>query len=118
MKRLAIIGNVGRNADKKVATNGREFMSFSVAVSQRDSTTMWVSVVAPARDGIIPYIVKGRQIYCEGDLEVKMYKNAPEIDLFADVIELVGNKTDVQSSQLNESVTTANSDETQTTNIF
>lgn len=108
MKKVEFIGNVGRNAERTQTANGRELMKFSIGVSLRDSSTMWVSVITNYREGIFPYIVKGKQVFVAGDFSVSVYNGSPCVDCFADVIELLGGKISTEAIQVNESVSIPN----------
>lgn len=91
MKQIQIIGNIGRNAEAVTTTLGREKMRFSVAVSTNSKKeTTWFSVLANMQEKLMPYLVKGRQIYVSGDFAANVYNNAAEITIFANHIELCG----------------------------
>ena len=104
MKVLEIIGNVGRNAERATTGTGRELMKFSVGVTNRDATTTWISVLATYREGIFPYIVKGKQIFVRGSFDLKVYKNEVQVDLFGDSIELLGRKEETSATPVNSTV--------------
>lgn len=104
MKCLEIIGNVGRDAERTTTAKGRELMRFSVGVSNEDGSTLWISVLTNYREGLFPYIKKGKQIFLRGRFDCKVYKNEVQVDLFAENIELLGRKEETQSQPVNESV--------------
>lgn len=80
MKRLAIIGNVGNDAQIK-KSNGREFVGFKVAVNERfkkaDGTqveeTVWFDCVT-GNTKLAPYIKKGLKVYITGNLSFSTYE--------------------------------------------
>lgn len=96
MKLLQIIGNLGQDVKTRTNANGREFMTFSVAVTNKDKSTTWFNIVANKMDGILPFLRKGRQLYVMGELDLKTYKGEIDATIFADVIQLCGGKEDNQ----------------------
>lgn len=97
MLQLCILGNLGNEPTVRTAANGREFMTFSVASSDRDKHTTWVNVIAIKMEGILPYMQKGRQVLVMGSVDIKVYKSEPDITLHADVVQLAGGKMDAQA---------------------
>ena len=96
MFRLSIIGNLGAAPTIRTAANGREFMSFSVAISHRDKSTTWVNVTGNKQEKLMDYLTKGRQVYVTGDGAIEMYKGQPDVTIYADRIELCGKSNDQQ----------------------
>lgn len=94
MFRVSIIGNLGGEPKVRTASNGREFMSMSVAISKRDKSTMWVNVTANKQEGLIQYLTKGRQIFVCGECNIGTYQGQPDVDVYADRIELCGKAAD------------------------
>lgn len=90
MKCIEIIGNIGRNAECVTTADGREKMRFSVAVTIAKDKTLWFGVLARLQDKLLPYLVKGRQVFIRGDFDVKCYNGETEISVFPERIELVG----------------------------
>lgn len=105
MKNLEIIGNVGRNAERVSAATGKELMRFSVAATNRDGSTLWISVLCNYREGVFPYIVKGKQVFVSGGFDFRVFNGVATVDLFADRIELLGKKEEPERGQVGESVT-------------
>lgn len=99
MVNLLVLGNLGNVPTVRTAANGREFMTFSVASTNRDKSTTWVNVIANKMENILPYLEKGRQVLVSGSCEVKVYKNEPDIQLHADWVQLAGNKEVKEPSQ-------------------
>ena len=99
MKSITIIGNIGANAIVRTASDGRQLMSFSVAVSRKDKPTTWFGVVSPLRENLIGYLVKGQCVCVIGDLDAKVYKDTPDLTVNADRIELCGSAPDKQDEQ-------------------
>lgn len=90
MQEIMLIGNVGRVPETKTLQNGKEIMTFSVAVNGKDDKVTWFGVVANAQPKLIPYLTKGRQVMVRGGLSVEVYKDQPDITCYADTIRLLG----------------------------
>lgn len=118
MKCIDLIGNVGRNAERVTATTGKELMKFSLAISNRDGSTMWCSVISNLREGIFPYIVKGKQLFVRGDFDVKLYNGVPTIDVYADRIELIGAKVETTTTAVTESAAVPQGEKVQESDTY
>lgn len=98
MRQITIVGNVGRDAEQRMsATSGKGFWTFSVADNTREKT-IWVNVVCYRYEGIAPYVKKGRQVLVQGSFDIGMFKNEPDITLYADHIELLGRRDDSENA--------------------
>lgn len=83
MLQLEIIGHIGADAELK-DFNGRKFLSFRVAHSERftdaggnvHERTTWVSCLknVQGESKLLPFLKKGTQVYVRGDLNVKMFQ--------------------------------------------
>lgn len=91
MKKLIVIGNVGREPQVRTTKNGKEFAEFSIAVNNADKSTTWISVIINKESKVTDYITKGKQLYIEGNFTVDVYKGEPSITLFANDVQLLGN---------------------------
>lgn len=107
MKKLIVIGNVGREPQTRTTKNGKEFAEFSVAVNNADKSTTWISVVVNKSSKVTDYITKGKQLYIEGNFSVDVYKGEPSITLFANDVQLLGN---ADKSQENADIVDRNPD--------
>lgn len=85
------MGNIGNPAQTRVTADGKQLVTFSIAVNNRDKSTTWYGIVGRVSDNLLPYLSKGRQVFVMGDLEVKMYNGNIDLSVFADRIELCGN---------------------------
>lgn len=92
MKQITIIGNIGSQAIRRTTTDGREIMSFSVAVSRKDSDATWFNCVGLLRNNLIDYLVKGQGVCVVGDLSAAVYQNRPDLTVNIDRIELIGRR--------------------------
>ena len=90
MKRILIIGNVGREPIQRTNAKGTKFFEFSLAINEQNGGTTWCSVILSGNSRIIEYITKGRQLFVEGALDVRCYKGEPSITVFADNVQLLG----------------------------
>ena len=90
MLQLSIIGNVGADPQSRKSTNGTELTTFSVAISQKDNTTFWVSVVVSGHPKVVDFIKKGRCVFVQGNAEFKVYNGQPSVSLYSQRIELAG----------------------------
>lgn len=89
MKSITIIGNLGANAVRKIASDGREFMTFNVAVSAGDSA-VWFNCIGKVRDKLLQYLVKGQCVCVVGDLQARTYNGNLDLSVNIDRIELCG----------------------------
>lgn len=91
MKRITIIGNVGRVPTLRQSSNGKKFYELSVAVNSANDDVFWVNLILrESAANVVPYISKGKLIFAEGNFSVDVYKNAPSVTLYVDNIQLLG----------------------------
>ena len=98
MKKLIVIGNVGRDPQTRTTKNGKEFAEFSIAVNNADKSTTWMSVIINKESKVVDYITKGKQLYIEGNFAVDVYKGEPSITIFANDVQLLGNSEKSQEN--------------------
>lgn len=99
MKCITILGNIGNNAVMRTTSDGRQLMTFSVAVNQsNEQQPVWFNCVANMREKLFPYLIKGQCVIVIGDLAPALYKGQIDLTINADRIELAG-KAPEQSSQ-------------------
>lgn len=91
MKEITIIGNIGANAVRRTTSDGREIMSFNVAVNQGENT-VWFNCVGTMREKLLQYLVKGQCVCVMGDLNARLYKNDIDLTVSIDRVELCGAK--------------------------
>lgn len=94
MKELCIIGNLGANAVRRVTSDGKELMSFNVAVNSGKDSTTWFNCVGNLREKLINYLVKGQMVMVMGDLTAKVFNGQIDLQISIDKIELVGSAPD------------------------
>lgn len=108
MLQVQIIGNLGADAEVKTA-NGRQFVSFNVAHTERWSgadgaeheDTIWVSCAMSGDGGrVLPYLKRGASVFCQGRASLRVYSSAKVrgmvagLNVSVDRLELVGGRAD------------------------
>lgn len=114
MKCVTIIGNLGANAVIRTTSDGKQLMTFNVAVNQPNKDPLWFNCVCNMREKLFPFLVKGQSIAAVGDLSVDLYKGQIDLSVNVDRIELTGKApesapakpaTDYQPSQVEQEQT-------------
>lgn len=98
MKSITIIGNIGSNAVVRTTADGRQLMSFSVAVSRKDADPVWFNCVGNNRENLLPFLLKGQGVCVMGDLNAQVYQGKPDLTVNIDRIELCGSKPENQTN--------------------
>lgn len=105
MKCITIVGNLGSNAVMRTTSDGRQIMTFSVAVNQsNEQPPLWFNVVANMREKLFTYLLKGQCVLVIGDLTPALYKGQIDLSVNADRIELCGKAPEQSSQQPTEPV--------------
>lgn len=89
MKTITICGNLGANATRRQSSEGKEFMTFSVAVNDAKNNVTWFNCISGMRKSF-DYLVKGQCVCVIGDLQASLYNNNIDLQVYADRIELCG----------------------------
>lgn len=97
MKCITIIGNLGANAVSRTTTDGRQLMSFNVAVNT-NGDPLWVNCIGVMREKLFPYLLKGQCVCVVGDVSFGVYQSKIDVSVNIDKCELCG-KAPEQSSQ-------------------
>lgn len=80
--KLQAIGHLGKDAELRTLESGGKMMIFNVAVTEKwtgkdgnkQERTTWISCSKfSEKTGILPYLIKGTQVYVEGTPEVRQY---------------------------------------------
>jgi len=90
MKCITIIGNLGANAVLRMTADGREIMTFNVAVNQGKDQTVWFNCVGKYREKLFPYLLKGQCVSVIGDLNARVYNGQLDLSVNVDMCELCG----------------------------
>ena len=116
MFKAEVIGNLGADAQVK-GENGRQFISFNVAHTDRwtddngvaHDTTQWIScIINDTQTKVLPYLLKGKQVYVRGNATLRVFSSekerrmVPGITINVRDIELIGGKQDEVPRQLND----------------
>lgn len=89
MKTITICGNLGANAIRRASSDGREFMTFSVAVNDAKDKTLWFNCISSMRKSF-DYLIKGQCVCVVGDLQVDQYQGKIDLSVNVDRLELCG----------------------------
>uniref|UniRef100_UPI003562C3C6 single-stranded DNA-binding protein n=1 Tax=Bacteroides fragilis TaxID=817 RepID=UPI003562C3C6 len=76
-----IIGNLGRDAEVKTSKNGKNFLTFTVAHTEKHGETeetTWISCIY-YNEKVASYLTKGKKVYISGSLSVRVYNDKPDI---------------------------------------
>lgn len=107
MQQIQIIGNLGEDCQTR-EFNGRRFVSFRVACSEKIQTnegpkevTTWYSCTYNKMDsGVLQYLVKGTKVFVQGRPAYRIYDSATfhckmiDVSIFVDLIQLCGGRSD------------------------
>lgn len=108
MQKKIIVGNLGADAEIK-RENGREFVSFSIANTERhrkpdgsyEEKTNWVSATLNGNGGnLFQFLKKGAKVYAYGDYSVRMFHSEKQralvagVNLYVRDIELISTNVD------------------------
>jgi single-strand DNA-binding protein len=119
ISKVILVGNLGRDPETRYTPNGTMNVQFSLAVSRRfrDSSgqdqdrTTWFRVtcwgrLAETADRLTQsgYLTKGKQVYVEGRLESREYKDQQgetrfSLDVNATELQLLGSRGDAEGGQ-------------------
>ena len=109
INKVILIGNVGRDPDIRYTAPGQAVASFSLATTERGYTaangtqvpdrTEWHSIVMWGKNAEIAerYIRKGSQLYIEGKLRTRTWKDKNQIkrqvtEIYVDTFDFLGRK--------------------------
>lgn len=114
MLEVQMIGYLGRDAEV-IETNGKKIAVFSVCHSNsylkadgtRHEESIWVSCFKNNPEKIIPYLVKGKQVFVRGQLSLNVKKsNGKEyvnINCNVTTLTLIGGNSNNSEKPSNES---------------
>ena len=78
----------------RATADGRQLMSFNVAVNQSSDQPVWFNCIGSMREKVFPYLVKGQCVCVIGDLQASDYKGQIDLSVSIDRIELCGAKSE------------------------
>jgi len=110
MQKITIIGNLGRDPEMRYTPNGAAVTSFSVAVTRKYTTsegqqreeTDWFNVSCwnKLAETANQYLTKGKQVYIEGRISVRLYDDTRSgekrfsMDVRANEMQMLGSRGD------------------------
>lgn len=93
MKTITIIGNLGSNAVRRTTSEGKDLMSFNVAVNQgNNQPPVWFNCIGNLREKLLQYLIKGQCVCVVGELSARLYNNQIDLSISIDKCELCGAK--------------------------
>lgn len=100
MRRVEIIGNLGRDAELKTTTSGTTVLNFTVAAksSRKDDESQWHScaLFGKRAESIAQYMKKGQRVFVRGEYKIRQWskgdRSGVDIDVTVDEVELLGSK--------------------------
>lgn len=102
MKQITIVGNLGSNAVRRVASDGRELMSFNVAVNSGKDSVTWFNCIGSLREKMLDYLVKGQAVVVVGDLVASVFKDRVDLQVNINSCELVGKAPESETTAANK----------------
>lgn len=99
MRRIEIIGNLGRDAELKVVgQQNTDVLNFSVAAkgSKKDDESVWFScsLFGARAPKLAEYLKKGQRVFIRGEMKVRQWekgdKKGTDLDVNVDELELIG----------------------------
>lgn len=110
MQQATIIGHIGQNAILQ-SGNGSEYVTFSVAVSEKYTNsdgqeveqTDWWSCITRQKN-LVQYLTKGTKVFCQGKIKPNLYKDRNNqykagLRLSCNLIELLSSKKEGEKNQ-------------------
>ena len=101
---IIVLGRLAKDAERKQTQSG-SLLKFSVGDSvgygDKKSTNWWNCTIfgKQAEVSLIDYLTKGAQVQVTGEISFREYEGKTYNDLKVSRIELVGSRSDSQSSQ-------------------
>jgi single-strand DNA-binding protein len=100
MRRVEIIGNLGRDAELKATNSGTSVLNFSVGASgsRKDDETVWHScaLFGKRAESLAGYLKKGQKVFVRGEYKLRQWskgdKSGVDVDVTADEVELLSPK--------------------------
>ena len=111
MNSVSLIGRLTKDPELKVATNGKKFTRFTLAVANQKNkdgseNTAWINVVAFNRQAetLCNYMTKGRQLGVTGYITTGSYKDKDgktiyTTEVIANNVEFIGSKNDADAGE-------------------
>ncbi len=116
INKVILVGNVGKDPEIRHLDSGVAVANFPLATSEsyiakngdKVSTTEWHNIVLwrGLADVAEKYVTKGRQLYIEGKIKTRAWDDKDgnkryTTEIVADVMQMLGNKSDSQGQSSN-----------------
>lgn len=103
MKVITIFGRVTKDCEVRKTKTGK-FVTFSVAVNEgyKENQTAIFFDVAYNREGIAPYVTKGKQVTVHGDFKTSVYNDKTYLKIQAYKVELGAGETKERDMTVDE----------------
>ena len=82
MNLVMISGRLGRDCETNHTTSGKAVTEFSLATNRRvkngdkwETTADWHNVKIWEREGLAPYLTKGKEVSVQGRIQTRSYEN-------------------------------------------
>lgn len=104
MRKIQIIGNIGKDAVFHKTEKGG-FISFSVAAQAHSKgETLWVTCNKNGSEALAPHLKKGTKVFVQGDVSLRSYtdkqgQQRTELTCYVDLVEFCGGKTETQQAK-------------------
>lgn len=120
VNKVILVGNVGKDPEVRHLDSGVAVANFPLATSEtytaksgdKVTTTEWHNIVLwrGLADVAEKYVTKGRQLYIEGRIRTRNYDDKDGnkryiTEIYGDVLQMLGSRTDGQSNNNQESQT-------------
>lgn len=106
MRKIQIIGNIGKDAEYQTNEKGG-YISFTMAAkSTPKSETIWVKCYKNGGENFAQYLTKGKKVYVSGDLglhtwQTKEGQSRTDVLCYVDFVEFCGSKAEQEQKNVN-----------------
>lgn len=88
INKVILIGRLGRDPELKYTQNQTAVVNMSLATTEYDGSTEWHSIQVwnKTAESCAKYLSKGRQVYVEGSLKTRKWKDKDGKDKYSTVV--------------------------------
>lgn len=106
MRRIEIIGRLGKDAELKALGSGDAVCNFRVATNGRkkEDEALWFgcALFGKRAETLVEYLKQGKEVFIRGELKLRKWesngKSGTDLDVSVDEIELLGGKSKDESA--------------------
>jgi len=83
LNQCSFIGRLGKDPELTVTSDGKPYTKFSIAVDQgKDQKPLWLNIVCWEKlaETIEKYAKKGMQVFVQGRLQLRSYKDKKDVE--------------------------------------